>query len=165
MKKLLLIDNRIDDIDILIELLVSNVDFIIFDYYDDTFESIKNKIIKSYYSVGLIQYNYENKKYKLLDSMEEVDLQKDSILEEGWSGFVEFIRWMRLEIGMKELDWIMSCVWKENTYWYNVISGLELICGIKINASRKEIGHGNYYLEKGDVQLIGKYFVERIKNI
>jgi hypothetical protein len=66
---LLLIDSRIPDINGITSSLTGDTDHIIFDYYHDTFESIKQKINKQYVNVGLIQHNYEQPTCKILDAM------------------------------------------------------------------------------------------------
>jgi hypothetical protein len=56
---LLLIDSRIPDINGITSSLTGDTDYIIFDYYADTFETIKQKINRQYVNVGLVQHNYE----------------------------------------------------------------------------------------------------------
>lgn len=69
MSNLLLIDRRIPDIDGIVGSLTAETDYIVFDYYEDTFESIKHRIEKPYTNVGIAQHNYQGDSCKILDKM------------------------------------------------------------------------------------------------
>ena len=74
MSNLLLIDSRVPDINGITGSLTTNTDYIVFDYYNDTFNSIKERIIKPYLNVGIAQHNYQEPTCKILDKMSPATL-------------------------------------------------------------------------------------------
>ena len=172
--KLLLIDSRIDDKQTVIDSLLSDTKYIIIDYFIDTFQSIKDKIyqlnINNFINVGIFQENDINPIYQfiksfqcsILNNVETSDPQLNS-----WSNFYELLIFLKTDVGMQNLD-IMDCNIYNNENWKYVIDRLSEKLSININASTNETGNsamnGDWILEYGNVNLIGFYFTDNIKN-
>ena len=67
--QLLLIDNRINNVETVTDSLLDNVEFVLVDFYNDTYDTLISKIQgKKYDSVGIFQENYELDNYQLVYS-------------------------------------------------------------------------------------------------
>ena len=71
LKNLLLLDTRIKDLNEIINSIQTETTYILIDYFNDTFESIINKIkilnISELISIGLVRHGYYLSTYKFID--------------------------------------------------------------------------------------------------
>ena len=67
--QLILVDNRIKDIQTVTQSLLPGVDYVSVDFENDTYDTLIAKIsVKTYESVGIFQENYELNNYQLIQS-------------------------------------------------------------------------------------------------
>jgi hypothetical protein len=176
---LLLIDNRITDINGIISSLAESTDHVIFNYYEDTFESIKGRIKRQYLNVALAQHNYNGSNFKMLNSMPGAMLEgvrdsdpelntwnvsstilKNGVMEESM-GFLDFLRWLK-ENGAEYVDFLACDVWA-SAHWKYVIEKIRKEVDVWIRASVDITGYsGNFILESDGVDLVGVYFTQKI---
>jgi len=171
MSNLLLIDNRVNDIKTVIESLLENTKFLIVDYNNDTFETIKDKIIFSNYdNIGIFQENYQNNTYKFINSFEEsiiTDVQTVDPNLTTWLQFKHLLSYFKNELNCNNID-LLGCNINRDKNWKYVNNKLEIELGVNIRSSddytgSTEIG-GNWILESDNIDLIGTYFTENINN-
>ena len=99
--KLLLIDNRVREIDIITKSLETDVVSIIFDYENETLEGLKSKIpINQYESVGIVQDQDDIPSYTLAKKMGDYDLNDYGT----WTPYIELIDWVTKNLGIKFWD-------------------------------------------------------------
>ena len=97
MTNLILIDNRVNNSDEIVSSLLPNTEYIIFDYFNDTYESLKNLLLnKSYSSICIAQHNYNLYYLSFLFKMQNMNLlniiNNDPQLNT-WQPFIEFLLW------------------------------------------------------------------------
>lgn len=175
---ILLIDKRISHY----EAIIAAVDpalskGITFDYYTDTFDTLKERIVSESSgvlanSVGLVQHNYKMPTFKMVDAqttsstIEQVEIQ-DSELST-WAPFKEFIEWCKTELSTAHFD-MMACALYSNPDWKYIIDTLSAQTGVEIRASTDDTGSsslgGNWFLESHvGVNLKEVYFNDSIDN-
>ncbi len=165
MTKLLLIDSRILDISEVTSHVMPDVDTVIFQYFGDTFESLKEKITSQYESVCIVQHNYKFSDFKLINSMEPCEI--DSIISSdpelnSWSPIIEFFSWLKSERSVRIIDLLYCNIWSDSN-WVYAIEQLEHKTGIDIRASVNLTGAGgDFIMESDNVDLIGVYFTPEI---
>lgn len=173
---ILLIDKRISHY----EAIIAAVDpalskGITFDYYTDTFETLKERIVSGSSgvlanSVGLVQHNYKMPTFKMVDAqttsstIEQVEIQ-DSELST-WAPLKEFIEWCKTELSTAHFD-MMACALYSNPDWKYVIDTLSAQTGVEIRASTDDTGSsslgGNWFLESHvGINLKEVYFNDSI---
>ena len=173
---ILLIDTRVSHY----EAIIAAVDpalskGITFDYYTDTFDTLKERMASSGVlanSVGLVQHNYKMPTFKMVDAqttsststIEQVEIQ-DSELST-WAPLKEFIEWCKTELSTAHFD-MMACAIYSNPDWKYVIDTLSTQTGVEIRASTDDTGAsslgGNWFLESHvGVNLKEVYFNDSI---
>jgi len=173
---ILLIDTRVSHY----EAIIAAVDpalskGITFDYYTDTFDTLKERIVSGSSgvlanSVGLVQHNYKMSTFKMVDAqttsstIEQVEIQ-DSELST-WAPLKEFIEWCNTELSTAHFD-MMACALYSNPDWKYVIDTLSTQTGVEIRASTDDTGSsslgGNWFLESHvGVNLKEVYFNDSI---
>ena len=166
---LLLVDNRIKDVQIVRQSLLPGVDYVSVDFENDTYDTLIAKIpVKTYESVGIFEENYELNKYQLIQSF------KDSVLTnvkaqdpnlDTWSQYKSLVSYFKNTLQIKTLD-LMGCNINSSPDWNYVIDYLGKQFQININSSNDNTGSpdfgGNWILESGNQDLIGKYFSNNI---
>jgi len=173
---ILLIDTRVSHY----EAIIAAVDpalskGITFDYYTDTFDTLKERIVSGSSgvlanSVGLVQHNYKMPTFKMVDAqttsstIEQVEIQ-DSELST-WAPLKEFIEWCKTELSTAHFD-MMACAIYSNPDWKYVIDTLSAQTGVEIRASTDNTGSsslgGNWFLESHvGINLKEVYFNDSI---
>ena len=174
---ILLIDKRISHY----EAIIAAVDpalskGITFDYYTDTFETLKERMVAGSSgvlanSVGLVQHNYKMPTFKMVDApqttsstIEQVEIQ-DSELST-WAPLKEFIEWCKTELSTAHFD-MMACALYSNPDWKYVIDRLSAQTGVEIRASTDDTGSSslgeNWVLESHvGINLKEVYFNDSI---
>ena len=173
-KNLLLLDTRIKDLNEIINSIQQDTSYILIDYFNDTFESILNKInilniSNSIESVGLVRHGYYLPTYKLIDkqvtpsiiqNVETIDVNIET-----WKEITDFLLNLKENYKIEFFDFISCRLDKYPEYQY-VFSKLEEITDIKIGASNDDVGNfgGDWILEDGNRNLLDIYFTENILN-
>jgi len=184
-KNILLIDKRVQDYETIVratdpELCIP----VLFDYYTDTINDIKDRISTACESdptptddgahrcIGLIQHNYNHPFYNLVagDSgsivlgVEERDHDLTT-----WSLLRELIVWCKnnANVSARYFD-MMACALYANKDWKYIIDTLEIQTGVTIRASTDDTGAaslgGDWFLEShAGVNLKTVYFTEAIE--
>ena len=167
--QLLLVDNRVKDVQTVTQSLLSGVDIVSIDFENDTYETLIAKIpVKTYESVGIFQENYELNDYQLIQSF------KDSVLTnvkaqdptlDTWSQYKSLLSYFKNTLQIQTLD-LMGCNIHSSLDWNYVIDYLGKQFQININSSNDNTGSpdfgGNWILESGNQDLVGKYFSNNI---
>ena len=82
--------------------------------------------------------------------------------DSSFADFRDFVRLCRIAFGIDELD-IISCWVVDNTR-NTILNTMGAALDVKINASVKQEGAGgNWTLEEGNVDMVGRYFKKNIK--
>ncbi len=167
MSKLLLIDSRVVDVSVIEASLLPGVDVISFNYFTDSFEDVKNLIVKSYDSVCIAQHNYAKPEAKFLDCMvgaDIIDVETTDPNLTTWTPVIDFFTWLHMERGVQTID-LLACFLWANPNWRYVIGKMETDIGIDIRASLNITGdQGDFIMESDGVDLIGVYFTNDILN-
>jgi len=169
--QLFLLDNRVNDIQTVTNSLIDGVDFIIVDFDNDTYDTIISKIPnKQYDSVGIFQENYNLNTYQFISSFQNSILENVSTEDpnlDTWSQYKSLLSYFKNTLQINTLD-LMGCNIYSSLDWNFVIEYLGNQFQITINSSNDNTGSpdfgGNWILESGNVNLIGKYFNNNIDN-
>ena len=166
---LLLVDNRVKDVQTVTQSLLPGVDCVSVDFENDTYETLIAKIpVKTYESVGIFQENYELNTYQLIQSFKDSVLTNIQIQDpnlDTWSQYKSLLSYFKNTLQIKTLD-LMGCNINSSPDWNYVIDYLVKQFQININSSNDNTGSpdfgGNWILESGNQDLIGKYFSNNI---
>ena len=172
--KMLLIDINIKDINVIIESLQEDVSYIIINYNNDTFDTLKNKIndlnISSFDHCGLIREQYFGQYYKLLNIQENSILLNVNELDpelNTWIEIIEFMSYLKNTFYMKTFNFI-SCrleLYPDYKYIFNKLNSL---LEITIGRSENNIGNikygGNWILSSSNFDIKDTYFTDNIFN-
>jgi Domain of unknown function (DUF4347)/Regulator of chromosome condensation (RCC1) repeat len=172
---ILLIDKRVSQY----EDIVAAIDpalavGVIFDYFEDTFETIKTRIgelgLTNIAAVGIVQHNYRAPMFTMLASADlapvsSVAAQDPELAQ--WTQFKDFIAWCKTEHGAAHFD-MMACTLYSEPDWKYVIDTLSAQTGVTIRASTDDTGAaslgGDWFLESHTgINLKGVYFTEAIE--
>ena len=167
--KLLLIDSRVADIATIKSSLLSDVHAVVFDYLNETKESIVLKINNDQYNnVGLFQENKYDTFYSLSANIEPGLVSNIECLDRNltsWKNILEFFIEIKNKVKFTTLD-LMGCDIYNNSNWRYIIKFIEKNLDITVNSSIDKTGFsekgGNWVLEDGNINLIGTYFNENI---
>jgi hypothetical protein len=177
-KNILLIDKRVQDY----ETIVAAIDpalavGIIFDYYEDTFDTVKARIGAlglttgtNQISVGLIQHNYRAPLFSMLASADVAPVAQVATQDPdlaAWTQFRDFITWCKTELNTAHFD-MMACALYSDPDWKYVIDTLTTQTGVTVRASTDHTGAaslgGDWFLESHTgVNLKTVYFTEAIE--
>jgi hypothetical protein len=176
-KNILLVDKRVEAYETIVsavnpELCVP----IVFDYYTETVETLKEKIrsqnISGSTHIGLVQHNDSLPHYRLFASSTgsrvfNVAVQDPTL--ETWSELRDFISWCKTtpEVNATYFD-MMACALYSDTNWKYVIDTLTTQTGVTIRASTDDTGAssegGDWFLESHmGVNLKDVYFTEAVE--
>ena len=175
---ILLIDKRVQAY----ESIVAAIDpalavGVVFDYFEDTFDTVKARIGAlglangtNQISVGLIQHNYRTPMFSILASAEVAPVSQVAAQDpelERWTQFRDFITWCKTEHGAAHFD-MMACALYSDPDWKHVIDTLTARTGVTVRASTDDTGAstlgGNWFLESHTgVNLKTVYFTELIE--
>ena len=150
---------------------------VVFDYFEDTFDTVKarigalaNSITANGMSVGLLQHNYRTPMFSMLASADiapvsSVAAQDPELAR--WTQFRDFIAWCKTEHGAAHFD-MMACALYSNKDWKYVIDTLTAQTGVTVRASTDNTGSaalgGDWFLESHTgVNLKTVYFTEAIE--
>jgi hypothetical protein len=155
---------------------------VVFDYFEDTFDTLKVRIIADAsalsnanttgISVGLLQHNYRTPMFSMLASADVAPVSSVAARDPDlarWSQFRDFITWCKTapEIGATHFD-MMACALYSNKDWKYVIDTLTAQTGVTVRASTDDTGAaalgGDWFLESHTgVNLKTVYFTELIE--
>ena len=183
---LVLIDSRIQDIDVILASLNPSTLGIVFDYDTDTYESIYEKVKSISLEtqqesnnrttpirinhIGILQHNYDSPFYNFVSREPECLLHTvktgDPFLET-WDEFISFFKRIIREYEVYTID-LMACAIYSNESWRYIINELSGVLQIKVRASTNDTGNsesgGDWFLESNDgVNLKDVYFTEDIE--
>lgn len=167
MTKLILVDSRVVDIAEIATSMAPNTEMVVFNFLDDSFESIKEKITGQYESVCIAQHNYMGNTVKFLDSttdsiIKNVEIEDSNL--SSWVHIIEFFSWLKTQAGCQYIDLLACNIWADPDWRYAILKLREL-SGVYIRASVNITGaEGDFILESDNVDLIGIYFTENINN-
>ena len=103
MVNLLLIDSRIINYDKIIDSINDNTQYILFDFFNDSFQSLLDKMNYSIYnSVGLLQHNDNLPNFQMLSSMTPASLDNNNDFT-SWNDFIYFITTLKNEKQIKKV--------------------------------------------------------------
>ena len=167
--KLLLVDSRVADIATIKRSVLPDVDVVVFDFNEETTDSLLSKInSKVYSSIGLFQENKDSSCYNFINSMSSL-LKDVAIYDKNlytWDRFIKLFTNIKIKTHFSTFD-LMGCGIYSNNDWKYIIRSLETTLGVNINASTDYTGDaslgGNWILEEGNINLIGSYFSNDIK--
>lgn len=172
---LLLIDNRVSDQKTVIDALLPDTKYVIVDYDIDTLESLQNKITEvaasqNVTNVGIFQENYNRGTYQYIGSFGAATLADVENVDPEiatWADFTNLLTYFTTVLNITNVD-LMGCNIHKDPNWRYVITKLEGLTGLVLRSSddytgSSELG-GNWILESDNVDLIGTYFTESIKN-
>ena len=183
--RLVLIDSRIQDIDVILASLNSFTLGIVFDYETDTYESIYEKVKSISLQtqegnnsmtpirinhIGILQHNYDSPFYKFVSSEPDCLVHTvktgDPFLET-WDEVVTFFKRIVLEYEVYTID-LMACAIYSNDNWRYIVDELSSVLKVKVRASTNDTGNsesgGDWFLESNDgVNLKDVYFTEDIE--
>jgi hypothetical protein len=176
---ILLIDTRVSHSEAIVAAIYPGLSvWITFDYYTDTFDTLKDRILLAIYnanatlanSVGLVQHNYRMSTFKFVDAqttssiIEQVETRDKELTT--WAPLKEFIEWCKTELSTAHFD-MMACALYSNPEWKYVIDTLSVQTGVEIRTSTDDTGAsslgGNWFLESHvGVNLKEVYFNDSI---
>jgi len=173
---LILIDNRVSDQKIVIDSLLPDTKYVIVDYQTDSLETLQNKIaevvtnITNITNIGIFQENYNTGNYQYVGQFGQATLTDVETLDPEittWTDFTSLLTYFKNVLNATNLD-LMGCNIHRDSNWRYVIGKLENLSGLVIRSSDDYTGSsglgGNWILESDNVDLIGTYFTEYIKN-
>jgi alpha-tubulin suppressor-like RCC1 family protein len=168
--QLLLVDNRVKDVQTVTQSLLPGVDVVLVDFERDTYDMLIAKIpVKTYESVGIFEENYELNTYQLIHSFKDSVLTNIQIQDPNlntWSEYKSLLSYFKNTLQITTLD-LMGCNIHSSPDWKYVIEYLGKQFQININSSNDNTGSkdlgGNWILESGNQDLVGKYFSNNIE--
>ena len=188
-KNIILVDERIQSYETITSAVNNDTCvYITIDYYTETVENIKSKILNklSFLTldstttrcIGLIQHNYNLPFYSLVQPQPSsennqpgsivFDVKVKDPLLESWSELRDFITWCKTtpEVNAQYFD-MMACALYSDTNWKYIINTLTAQTGVTLRASTDNTGAsslgGNWFLESHTgVNLKDVYFTDLI---
>ena len=163
--RLVIIDNRIREIDNITGSLTAETEYLVCDFYTDTISTIRDKIVSNYESVAIIQHNYNLDTYQfvadcssaILSDIKTADPELDT-----WRDYIGFLVWLKEERGVGLVDLLACDLWADEN-WKYMIETVRNREGVYIRASIDQTGAGgNFVLESDGVDMVGVYFTEGI---
>jgi uncharacterized protein YjbI with pentapeptide repeats len=150
---------------------------IVFDYYEDTFDTVKTRM-RELVEVGnsipiaicLIQHNYNAPMFTMLASADVAPVAQVSTQDPdltAWTQFRDLITWCKTEFNAAYFD-MMACALYSDPDWKYVIDTLTAQTGVTVRASTDDTGAaslgGDWFLESHTgVNLKTVYFTEAIE--
>jgi alpha-tubulin suppressor-like RCC1 family protein len=168
--KLLLVDSRVADIATIQKSLLQDVSIVTFNYETETLETLLEKVgSNKYTSIGLFQENTNSETYRFMLNIKPALVKNINTIDtnvETWDDVINLFSKIKQVTEFTTLD-LMGCEIYSSNDWKYIISKLETKLGININASIDYTGDaslgGNWILEEGNLNLIGSYFTDSIK--
>jgi len=173
MTNLLLIDSLVRDQQTVINSLTHNTQNIVVDFFQDNLQTIRTKITAldtQFINFGLFQENDDKPFYQFIRCFNHSilhNVQNQDPELNTWTEFIDLLSFLKNDYGMLNFD-IMDCNIASNSNWNYVINQIQNKLNINIHASINETGNtamnGDWILEQGNINLIGLYFTDDIKN-
>ena len=159
--------DAVTDVETLISALTPNTEYLKLRYHEYNYESLKAKLAgKTYHNVAIAQRNEERPDYGFVESniMPRVkDVQQIDPELKSWSEYIDFVAWLRDNCGTHTIDLLACNLWASED-WKYIINTLKSRLNISIRASLDITGAGgNWVLESDNVETIGLYFTEDVK--
>ena len=178
-KNIILVDKRVQDYETIVAAIDPDLAIgIVFDYFEDTFDTIKARIDvlgntsgnTAGISVGLVQHNYRSPMFGMVASADLAPVANIAAHDPDlmlWAEFRDFIMWCKTERGGAHFD-LMACALYSDNDWKYVIDTLTLQTGVTIRASTDDTGAasqgGDWFLESHTgVNMKDVYFTEAIE--
>ena len=162
---LLLINDKIPDIDFIKTNLLENTTYVIFNQSSDTYQSLLDKIpLNDYINVGILQDNPFNPTYTFLDSFGASTLKNVKTLDpelSTWTNLIELINYFKT-LGITQVHF-MECNEISDDWKYiksKLLETLQVVISVSLN--KTGLG-GDWILESDNVNLVGLYFTQGIK--
>jgi len=161
---LLLIDNTLSDISYIIQSLEPFTDYWVFDFSNDSFDTLKSIVTKSYDSIGIAQHYRGGGYYQMFSEMIpavvfNVSTEDPSL--NSWHQLSDLVNHFK-GLGVNNYDFLICDLWA-NPDWRYVIEQFEAQSGIHMRASINVIGiEGDYIFESDGTSMIGIYFTQDI---
>jgi len=179
-KNILLIDKRVQSYDTIVAATDPSLCIpILFDYYEDTIEDIKQRIVEnveipqtdnnskiSFQSIGIVQHNMRMPYYNLVYKQPTIepastdtasvntciiyDVSNADPELHSWAPLRDFILWCKTEYSIQYFD-MMACALYADRNWKYVIDNLEIVTNVNIRASMDDTGK---------VTMGGNWFLE-----
>jgi len=169
---ILLIDKRVSRYeDIVAAIDTALAVGVVFDYFEDTYDTLKARITTANtsgtsISVGLVQHNYRASTFSMLASsaaeaeanctVSRVESLDPELVT--WTQFKDFIKWCKTEFNTTHFD-MMACALYSDPNWKYVIDTLSQPSqtGVEFRASTDNTGFaakgGNWFLESHSATL------------
>jgi hypothetical protein len=166
--KLLLIDKRVRHSK-LIEALRPNVDYILFDYYSDTYATLIEKIIeknKNYSDVALVQHSTLRPYYQICSKEKQLMLNEEAPYD-SYDDFLNFVKDLKTLVNLQRFD-MLACSLYYHVNFKGALEWLEKEIGIDLRASTNFTGNsengGDWIMESDNVDIRANYFTDGIVN-
>ena len=164
--KLILIDSRVTNItNGILDALTTDTDYVIFDFLNDTWDTLREKIRANYSTVCIAQHNYFSDTYQLLSCMQPAQITnvetQDPFLV-GWREYIDFLNGLNTQWGVTTIDLLECNLWA-NEDWKYIIQTINATTHLHVRASINITGTGgDFIMESDHVDLIGIYFTDQI---
>ena len=161
MNLLLLIDSRVYTTPY-INYRKDNVDYIIFDYYCDTFELLYDQIEPDKYNqIGLVQHANFNSGFNILQK-ETTGLNSDVEPYPTFDSIIQFMTQLKSK-GIQTFDFL-GCELYDSVKTPAIFNYLETISGVNLRASTNLTGSdgGDWILESDNVNIKSVYWTDEI---
>jgi hypothetical protein len=170
MSSLVLIDiTCVSYLESFVSCLLPGVDYVAFSAWEDC-DDVKARIPnKQYDNVSVLQHNRNEPVYGIMVEpstnisplLSEVETHDPTL--QTWAPVKSFMQWLHDTRGVKYFDLLACDIWADNN-WKYVINKLNSEMDVKIRASLDATGlDSNYVLESDNVDTIGLYFTEDVK--
>ena len=155
---LLILDNRLQNKQAIINSVLENVEVLLLDYENDTFETIHDKKkSEKYDSVAIMQHSTEGDTFQFTQN-NQFDLLDDDDLVNLGTFFMDF--------DSPIID-LLQCALMTRIEWKSALTTLESTTGLNFRASDDNTGNlkvgGNWILESDNVNIKDLYFTEGIE--
>jgi hypothetical protein len=170
--KLVIIDNRLKDIEVIINSLQIDTKYVILNYYGDTFNDILNKISKlneiKFEYVALMAHGYILEEYKMLNkqiipSVLKKVIQNDENLD-SWAEIKVFWYNLILNYSIKYIDYLGCALLSDNNWKYVMDVFNKIDENTTFRASNNNTGNinGDWILETDGTDVKYLYFTDNI---
>ncbi len=163
--KLLLIDDKIE-YKALINARQSDVDYILFNKYNDTYSSLIDKIKSkntNYSDIGIVQHTDVTPYHYILRTELPLAFGVEPPYT-SYNTFLAFLKRLKDEVGVSALD-LISCSLYYHLNFRKIIEWLEIESGVNLRASDNFTGNGedaDWIMESDNVNVKDIYFTDLI---
>jgi hypothetical protein len=180
--KLLLIDNSVK-YEQLVNARKDDVDYIIFDAFEETYNSLLDKIVDrnvTYTDIALIQHASKSLEFIILQK-EDIATVNDEYPYPSFNPFKQFLVNLKKLVGVERLD-LLGCLLYRNIKIHDIVKYLEDATGIDLRASTNFTGNpdnpntiinengvevnigADWIMESDNIDIRENYFTDYISN-